>query len=127
MSAAVTKKPAGRAGFNHEIANKSSYNNNLSQLYRRVNELCRRWQMSRTDFDNAACVYALVFRNSAPRETQFLYTGRPSLYSEHGKQLALAFFIAYVNASERIMPLNKAEPVDAGACWAIATAMVGGA
>lgn len=127
MSAAGQVKPASAAGFNDEIANNSSYNKNLSQLYCRVNALCQRWDMTREDFARAASVYALIFRDSAPRHIQLLYTGKPSLYSEHGKQLALAFFIAYVNASERIMPLNKAEPVDAEACWAIATAMVGGA
>ena len=126
MSGATKTKPAGEAGFN-EKAVKSLYSNNLAQLYRRVNNLCQKWSMSRVDFERAACVYSLMFRDHAPRDVQTTFTGRPSLYSEHGKQLALAFFIAYVNASERIMPLNKAEPVDAGACWAIATAMVGGA
>jgi len=126
MSGATKTKPAGEAGFN-EKAVKSLYSNNLAQLYRRVNNLCQKWSMSRVDFERAACVYSLMFRDHAPRDVQTTFTGRPSLYSEHGKQLALAFFIAYVNASERIMPLNKAEPVDAEACWAIATAMVGGA
>ena len=120
MRAAGTKNPPSGAGFNQEIANNSSYNNNLSQLYRKVNSLCQRWDMTREDFERAACVYSLMFRESAPRDIQLLYTGRPSLYSNRAKTLAIAFFLVYVEASERLAALNDPEGIDASACWQIA-------
>lgn len=125
MSTAGLKKPAGGAGLNEKV-NNSSYNKNLSQLYCRVNALCQRWDMTREDFARAASVYALIFRDSAPRHIQLLYTGKPSLYSEHGKQLALAFFLVYMEASERLAALNDSDGVNALACWKIALSLMGG-
>ena len=125
MSTAGLKKPAGGAGLNEKV-NNSSYNKNLSQLYCRVNALCQRWDMTREDFARAASVYALIFRDSAPRHIQLLYTGKPSLYSEHGKQLALAFFLVYMEASERLAALNDPADLDARECWRIASDLAGG-
>jgi hypothetical protein len=82
--------------------------------------------MPRDDFEKAACVYALVFREHAPRNTQMLYTGRPSLYSQEAKRLALAFFLVYVEASERLAALNDSDGVNALACWKIALSLMGG-
>jgi hypothetical protein len=126
MRAAGTKNPPSGAGFNQEIANNSSYNNNLSQLYRKVNSLCQRWDMTREDFERAACVYSLMFRESAPRDIQLLYTGRPSLYSKHAKTLSLAFFLICIEASERLQALGEPDDVDASACWKIAIDLAGG-
>jgi len=125
MSGATKTKPAGEAGFN-EKAVKSLYSNNLAQLYRRVNNLCQKWSMSRVDFERAACVYSLMFRDHAPRDVQTTFTGRPSLYSEHGKQLALAFFLVYMEASERLAALNDPADLDARECWGIAIDLAGG-
>jgi len=82
--------------------------------------------MTREDFARAASVYALIFRDSAPRHIQLLYTGKPSLYSEHGKQLALAFFLVYMEASERLAALNDPADLDARECWGIAIDLAGG-
>jgi len=117
--------PAAEAGFRQR--SNSCYDHNLSHIYRRVNELCRKWNMPRDDFEKAACVYALVFREHAPRNTQMLYTGRPSLYSQEAKRLALAFFLVYVEASERLAALNDSDGVNALACWKIALSLMGGA
>jgi len=126
MNAASIKKPASEADFNHEIANNSSYSNNLAQLYRRVNALCRKWNMSREEFENAASMYALMFRDSAPRETQFLYTGRPSLYSNKAKTLAIAFYLTFIEANERLAALGASDDLDASECWQVAIKLAGG-
>ena len=116
--------PAAEAGFRQR--SNSCYDHNLSHIYRRDNELCSKWNMPRDDFEKAACVYALVFREHAPRNTQMLYTGRPSLYSQEAKRLALAFFLVYVEASERLAALNDSDGVNALACWKIALSLMGG-
>lgn len=76
--------------------------------------------MSRTEMEQAASVWATMFRESARRDIQLLYTGRPSLYSNRAKTLAIAFFLVYVEASERLAALNDPEGIDASACWQIA-------
>jgi len=125
MSGAAKTKPAGEAGFN-EKAVKSLYSKNLAQLYRRVNSLCKKWSMSRVDFERAACVYSLMFRDHAPRDVQIMFTGKPSLYSERTKTLALTFFLAYAEAEERIQALGAGDDLDAAACWNIAINLAGG-
>ncbi len=126
MNPAKNEKPAGSAGFNNERANNSSYSNNLAQIYRRVNALCQKWNMTREEFERAASVWALIYRDFAPRDVQTTFTGRPSLYSEHAKTLALAFFLVYVEADDRLQALGEPDDVDASACWQIALALAGG-
>jgi hypothetical protein len=126
MSGAEIKKPALSAGFNYEIANNSSCGSNLTHLYHHVNELCRKWKMSREEFEQAACAYALMFREYAPASVRLLYTGRPSLYSRHTKTLALAFFLAYIGAADRLEALGEPGDLDARECWKIAIDLAGG-
>ena len=126
MSAAGIEKPAGSAGLEQRERHNSSYDKNLAQLYRRVNTLCDRWKMSRMDFEQAASIWALMFRDSAPRAIRAMYSGRPSFYSEDAKRLSLAFLISYAEASERLESLKTDTVVDAAACWRVALKLVGG-
>lgn len=93
----------------------------------RAKSLALRWNMSPEDFEHAACVWALIQRDSAPRAVQILFSGRPSFYAENAKLLALAFFLIYTEAVDRLTALGTDDPVDASECWRIALQLVGGA
>jgi hypothetical protein len=123
MTAASVKNPPMGMGIG---ANSNSiYSNNIPQIYARVNRLAQKWQMSREGFMRAACVWAILFRDAAPREVRALFTGRPSVFSEAAKLLALAFFLVYVEATDRIAALGSDEFVDAASCWNIAIRLAG--
>jgi hypothetical protein len=93
----------------------------------RAKALALRWNMTPEALEHAACVWALIFRDSAPRAVQTLFSGRPSFYAENAKLLALAFFLIYTEAVDRLTALGTADPVDASECWRIALKLVGGA
>jgi len=82
--------------------------------------------MDRGDFEKAASIYALMFREHAPRDVQLLFTGKPNLYNERSKIFALAFFLVYVEATERLQTLEDVSDVDASACWRVALELAGG-
>jgi len=132
MNAPVKNEPAYAAGLAQREKHNSSYNKNLAPLYRRVNMLCNKWNMSRKDFEQAASMWAFMHRDCAPQAVRIMYSGRPSFYSEDVKRLSLAFLIAYTEADDRLKALGTdglmpSEPVNARECWKIALHLVGGA
>jgi len=127
MRAAGIKMPASAAGNRQEGKRNSFSNNNLTQLFKRVNMLCNKWKISREELERAAAVWAFMLRESAPRDVQILFSGRPSFYSEDAKRLSLAFLIAYTEADYRLKALGTNDPVDACECWRLALRLVGGA
>ena len=125
MTGATNKNaPLDRQGFRQR--GNYCYNENLAQLFRHVNNLCQRLEMSREKFQQAACVFALMFRDYAPPAVQPSFTGKPSLYSERAKTLALAFLCVYIEADDRLGALETDKHIDAQECWRVALKLTGG-
>jgi hypothetical protein len=88
--------------------------------------LALRWNMTPEDLEHAACVWALIFRDSAPQAVRALFTGKPSTYSKRARLLASAFLLTYTEAVDRTLALGRDTPVNASTCWKIALQLVGG-
>jgi hypothetical protein len=93
----------------------------------RIKALALRRNMTPEAIEHAACVWALIHRDSAPRSVQTLFTGKPGTYSKRARLLASAFLIAYTEALDRILALGRDDPVDASICWQVALQLAGGA
>lgn len=91
---------AGRKAYN------SLHNKNIAKIYGLVKKQAQRWDMSREDFERAACGYAFACRSDAPRNVQLLFTGRPAFYSQEAKTLASAFFIIFSDAFGRLRAID---------------------
>jgi hypothetical protein len=94
-------------------------------LFPRSKLLSTRMGMDTKELENAACVWALMHRGSAPEPVQLLFTGKSSLYSDYVKNLATAFLLVYVEAADRLSGLKR-DDVDATACWLVALQLIGG-
>ena len=124
---AAKNKPAGWAGRGGVRCGKSLSCNNIPQIYSKGKRLAERLHMPFTELQNVACVWALLFLDAAPRSVWPLFSGKPSLYSDKARLLTLAFYIVFVEATDRLEALKIKEDVDAVACWKLAIGLVGGA
>ena len=123
---AAKNKPAGGAGYEQEKSGKSLYSKNIPLIYAHIKRLSQKWNMPTDEIKKSAAIWALIFRDAAPIKVCELFTGKPSSYSDEAKLLALAFYVIYIEATDRLEALKIKEEVDAAACWKLAIRLVGG-
>lgn len=112
MNAAGLKKPAGGAGFNHERANNSSYNNNISQNLHLVNQTIAKTReklhLNLQEWQRFSIFCARLALDDAPPEIRQLFLGKPSTTAKNALLLAEVFTVLVVRAEDAATAANTA-------------------
>lgn len=122
MNAGI-KKARRQSGQNSGYSLSS---NNIARIRAAVNDLAQRLNMDRQQVEDVAVVWGMMFRDSAPKQVQPAFTGKPSAVAPSARILAEAFFVIYTKAVDRMQGLGNDDAIDAAACWQAAIEFVGG-
>jgi len=109
-----------------QYSDNSLYSNNIARIHALVNGLAQKWNMDKAQIENVAVVWGIMFRDSAPKQVQPAFTGKPSAVAPGTRILAAAFFVIYTKAVDRMQGLGSDDAIDAAACWQAAIELVGG-
>ena len=109
-----------------QYSDNSLYSNNIARIRAAVNDLAQRLNMDRQQVEDVAVVWGMMLRDAAPEAVQLAFTGKPSAVAPRARILALALFVVYCKAADRLKALGGDVQPDAAACWQAAIELVGG-